>query len=127
MKDLLIVRGISGSGKTTFAELLGGTVFSADDYFMKNGNYEFDANRLGAAHLQCQANTQSAMQSGVPKIIVANTFTTEWEMKPYFTLAKNMGYRIFTVIMENRHGGTNVHDVPATVLNKQKERFNIKL
>jgi hypothetical protein len=94
---------------------------------MKNGNYEFNANRLGAAHLQCQVNASNAMKNGVPKIVVANTFTTEWEMKPYFTLAKSNGYRIFTVIVENRHGGMNVHDVPAEVLAKQKSRFNIEL
>jgi predicted kinase len=71
--------------------------------------------------------TKEAMKSGVSKICVANTFTTEWEMKPYFELAQEYNYRIFTVVMENRHGGTNVHDVPDAVLQKQKSRFNIKL
>ena len=126
-KNLILVRGISGSGKTTFAELISGIVFSADDYFMKDGKYEFDSNKLGAAHLECQEKTRVAMKNGTSKICVANTFTTDWEMKAYMTLAKNFGYKVFTVIVENRHGGTNVHDVPAPVLQKQKDRFSIKL
>ena len=126
-RDLILVRGVSGSGKTTFAELLGGPVFAADDYFMKNGKYEFDVNKLGQAHGQCQRRTQEAMETGLAKICVANTFTTEREMKEYFYLANKFGYRVFTVIVENRHGGQNVHNVPSEVLAKQKGRFNIKL
>jgi len=71
--------------------------------------------------------TKEAMETGLSKICVANTFTTQREMKEYFQLAKQFGYRVFTVIVENRHGGTNVHDVPEQVLTKQKVRFDIKL
>jgi hypothetical protein len=103
-------------------------VFSADQYFEDaQGNYDFDPEKLPLAHGYCQMRTKEAMKSGVSKICVANTFTTEWEMKEYFELAKKYGYRVFTIIVENRHGGTNVHDVPAAVLQKQKDRFNIKL
>lgn len=94
---------------------------------MKNGKYEFDPTKLPQAHAQCQKRTEEAMETGLNKLCVANTFTSEWEMKDYFALAKKYGYRVFTVITENRHGGTNVHDVPAAVLQKQKDRFNIKL
>jgi predicted kinase len=126
-RDLILVRGVSGAGKDTFAELIGGPIFSADNYFMKNGNYEFDVTKLGQAHNQCQRKTQDAMETGLSKICVANTFTTQREMKEYFQLAKQFGYRVFTVIVENRHGGQNVHNVPEQVLTKQKGRFDIKL
>lgn len=127
-KNLILVRGISGSGKTTFAELIATNVFSADDYFTDAlGNYNFDATYLPTAHDACKARTEEAMKKGESKICVANTFTTEWEMAPYFKLAEKYNYRIFTVIMENRHGGTNVHDVPEPVLQKQKNKFSVKL
>jgi len=127
-RNLILVRGVSGSGKSTFAELLGGTVYSADQYFEDvHGNYNFDSTKLPAAHALCQTNTEKAMEHGLSKIIVTNTFTTEWEMKPYFEMAKRHGYKVFSIIVENRHGGTNVHDVPDIVLQKQKSRFNIKL
>lgn len=127
-KNLILVRGISGSGKTTFAGLISNTVFSADQYFEDStGNYNFDSKKLAMAHQWCKQKTEQAMGYGLSKICVANTFTTEWEMADYFNLAKKHGYRVFSIIVENRHGGTNVHDVPAEVLEKQKSRFNIKL
>lgn len=118
---------MTGAGKSTFAELLGAPVFAADDYFMKNGKYMFDVNKLGAAHLDCQARTIKAMQMNSPRIVVANTFTTTKELKPYMDLAAKYNYRCFTVIVENRMKTKNVHDVPEEVLKKQADRFDIKL
>jgi len=126
-RNLIIARGLPGSGKSTFAEMICNTVISADDFFMKNGKYVFDASKLPLAHQMCQNTVHANMEAGLAKICVANTFTSEWEMAPYFEMAKKYGYRVFTVIVENRHGGTNVHDVPAAVLQKQKDRFNIQL
>jgi hypothetical protein len=36
-------------------------------------------------------------------------------------------YRVFSIIVENRHGGVNEHNVPEEVLTKMRERFEIKL
>lgn len=63
----------------------------------------------------------------VPRIVVSNTFTQEWEMKPYFDLAKEHGYTVFSLIVENRHGGKNVHDCPEETITKMRERFEITL
>ncbi len=70
-------------------------------------------------------NSDSKM--GDSKIAVANTFTQEWEMQPYIDMAKEYGFTVFTIIVENRHDGTNVHNVPDEVIDKMKERFEIKL
>ena len=61
------------------------------------------------------------------RIIVSNTFTQEWEMKPYFDIAEKYGYRVYSLIVENRHGGVNEHGVPSDKLEQMKNRFNIKL
>ncbi|MEY4572456.1 MAG: hypothetical protein RLZ10_1695, partial [Bacteroidota bacterium] len=61
------------------------------------------------------------------KVVVANTFTEEWEMKPYFEMAERYNYRIHTIIVENRHGGENVHGVPKEKLQQMKDRFQIKM
>ena len=66
-------------------------------------------------------------QVNVDKIVVSNTFTQEWEMEPYFTLAKEYGYTVFTIVVENRHGGTNVHNVPEDKIEQMKNRFEVKL
>ena len=67
------------------------------------------------------------MELGLEKICVANTSTTEREMRPYRRLAQKYGYKVFSVIVENCHGGVNVHDVPAETLDKMTKRFDIKL
>jgi len=64
---------------------------------------------------------------GDSKIVVSNTFTQEWEMKPYYELAEKYGYTVFSLIVENRHGGTNSHNVPEDVLTAMENRFEIKL
>lgn len=127
-KVLYIVRGIPGSGKSTFAKQLTSNVFEADQYFLDiNGNYNFDFTKIKDAHKDCQDNVKSAMKSSISKIAVSNTFTQEWEMKVYFDLAKEFGYKVFTIIVENRHGGTNIHNVPEDKVESMKNRFEIKL
>ena len=75
----------------------------------------------------CQHKVKTDMKSGVEKIVVSNTFTTEWEMESYFEFAKEFGYKVFTLIVENRHGGTNTHNVPEDKIEQMKNRFSIKL
>lgn len=117
-----------GSGKSTFAKQLTANVFEADHYFYDNdGNYNFIASEIKDAHKECQDNVRIAMESSIPKIAVSNTSTQEWEMEPYFKLAKTYSYKVFTIIVENRHGGTNVHNVPEDKIEQMKNRFSIKL
>jgi hypothetical protein len=61
------------------------------------------------------------------RIVVSNTFTQEWEMTPYFELAEKYGYRVHSLIVENRHGGVNEHGVPEDKLGLMKKRFEVKL
>lgn len=131
-KILYIVRGIPGSGKTTFAKTLGGVHFEADKYFMVDGEYKFDVTKLKNAHSWCQTQVSNAMLLNYTAninnvIVVSNTFTQEWEMEPYIEMAKEWGYTVFTIVVENRHGGKNVHGVPDDKLEIMRNRFEIKL
>ena len=108
-KTLIIIRGISGVGKTSFAKLLGYPCFEADQYFYHNGKYKFDPTKLFYAHNYCRANVEDAMINGEPKIIQSNTNTTEKEINPYIELAKKYNYQVFSIIMEKRHNGVNLH------------------
>lgn len=135
-KNLILVRGCPGSGKTTLAETLahplGAPVYSADQYFEtidEKGEtvYKFDAKKLGAAHAQCQKKVNAAMVAEFAHIFVANTFTRENEMKEYYDLAKEHGYRVFSIVVENKHGGKDVHNVPEETLKAMKARFQIIL
>ena len=131
-KVLYIVRGIPGSGKSTFAKTLGGTHFETDNFFMVDGEYKFDGSKIKEAHNWCQNSVNSAMilnnTAGLNEtIVVSNTFTQEWEMKPYYEMADTYGYKVFSIIIENRHEGVNQHEVPDEILTKMRERFEIKL
>jgi hypothetical protein len=48
-------------------------------------------------------------------------------MEDYYQLAKEYGYKVFSMIVENRHGGVNQHGVPEEKLEQMKNRFEIKL
>ena len=133
MKNLYLLRGLPGSGKSTLAKQLGGSHFETDKYFMdKDGNYNFDGSKLKNAHEWCQGEVANAMLLNYTTghnetIVVSNTFTQEWEMKPYMDMAKDWGYTIFSIIVENRHGGVNQHGVPDEKLQQMNDRFEIKL
>jgi predicted kinase len=127
-KILYIVRGVPGSGKTTFAKLLTLNIFEADHYFYDtNGNYNFIPSEIKEAHKKCQQFVEYEMESGIPKIAVSNTFTQEWELQPYYELAIKYGYYVTSIIVENRHGGTNKHDCPEDKIELMRNRFEIKL
>jgi predicted kinase len=127
MKILYIVRGIPGSGKSTFANSLGCPVFEADMYFMNDGEYKFDVSKIKLAHNWCKLRVEHSMEDDFQKIAVSNTFTQEWEMEAYYEMAKQYGYTVFSVIIENRHGGVNEHGVPEDKLKMMKDRFEVKL
>ncbi len=135
-KVLTLVRGLPGSGKSTFANTITNefSVCEADKFFYdKKGNYNFDATKLSAAHEWCRNQVETRMKDNevnpqfYPEIVVSNTFTKEWEMNEYFELAKKYEYKVFTIIVENRHGGVNQHGVPAEKIEQMKNRFEVKL
>ena len=136
-KILYIVRGIPGSGKSTLAKELTNefSVCEADQYFVdkQTGEYKFDGSKIKDAHAWCQNEVEIRMGDNqvnsqyYPKIAVSNTFTQEWEMKPYYDLASKYGYKVFSIIVENRHGGKNEHGVPEDKLEIMKNRFEVKL
>jgi predicted kinase len=127
MKELFLLRGLPGSGKSTLAESLGGSHMEADKYFTYEGKYEFDVTKLKDAHDWCQNAVRVFMENKNKRVVVSNTFTQEWEMQPYYDLAEKHGYRVYSLIVENRHGGVNEHGVPEDKLEIMKKRFETKL
>ncbi|XP_023403006.2 NEDD4-binding protein 2-like 2 isoform X2 [Loxodonta africana] len=98
-KLLILLRGLPGSGKTTLSRILlgqsrDGIVFSTDDYFRYQDGYRYNVNQLGDAHDWNQNRAKQAMAQGRSPVIIDNTNTQAWEMKPYVEMAIGKGYRV---------------------------------
>jgi predicted ABC-type ATPase len=128
-KSVIILRGVSGSGKTSFAKMLQDlhpnvVSVSADQFFVtKNGDYAFDSAKLGSAHAWCFLEFQMAVDRESQLIVVDNTNTCPSEFGRYKEDAEKKGYSVFFIVMENRHGKASVHGVPERTLLKQEERI----
>lgn len=135
MKILYILRGLPGSGKSTLAKSLSNALtghIEADMFFVdkESGEYRFDPTKLEQAHKWCKETVEKWMgPHGLDTIIVSNTFNRERELTPYFELAEKYGYVVFSLIVENRHGGVNKYGVPEKTLARMENRLrnSIKL
>lgn len=122
---VIILRGAPGSGKSTFVRSLGeGVVCSADDFFLVDGEYRFNAKALGAAHEWCFNRFSEELRNETPLVIVDNTNRATWEFSKYIDLAKSKGYDVevvrFTAPVERAAdmAARNVHGVPENVIVK---------
>lgn len=129
---LIVVRGVPGAGKSTFANMLRESgmvdhVAEADQYFVQeDGTYVFDPKKLSEAHARCQSIVRNILSVG-NSVAVANTTTTESEVKVYQDIADAFGAQFISIIVENRHGCENVHGVPDESIKRMKQRFSVKL
>ena len=132
LKSLLLLRGVPGSGKSTLAAVLSENnkypIFSIDSYFTDaSGKYNFDHKKNHLAYSDCEKQAEAAMKASTEKIIVDNTFVFDWEMEPYFRLAKQYEYTLFSVVVENHHGNKNLHKIPEEDVIKMAARLKVKL
>jgi translation initiation factor RLI1 len=130
--EVVAIMGPNGSGKSTLAKLLVGDKDychkEADMYFVDgDGNYKFEPSKIKDAHAWCKEEVEFLMKYEHSPIVVSNTFTQEWEMNDYYKMAEELGYMVFSLIVENRHGGKNIHGVPDDKLEIMKNRFEVKL
>lgn len=116
---LFLVRGVPGSGKTTYAKTLGiEDHYEADMWFEENGGY--DPTKIKLAHEWCQKRAIEAMRAG-RDVVVSNTFTRLWEMRPYKDAAQEIGVKVIECVMTGEW--ENIHGVPANKVRQMRERF----
>ena len=141
---VVIMSGVSGSGKSTFAHKLGEKhtqengmdrdvgieydVVSADHYFYNaDDEYVFDPSKLGDAHANCFREFIERCQhpSDVGLLIVDNTNCSVEEIAPYVLGAAAFGHdcEIITLMptlaqLKLCHA-RNTHNVPLVVIEAQ--------
>lgn len=121
-QKLLLVRGTPGQGKSFFAkQMFNYFHLETDMFFMDDsGNYNWQPELLGTAHLWCQSSTHELLRKGY-NVVVSNTFTTKKELKPYFEMAKE--FDIIPVVIHCQNEFKSVHNVPEETIQKMKKRF----
>lgn len=127
MTKLILIRGIPGTGKSTLARFMQGLIpgsmhFEADMFFMVNGEYRYDRDKISDAHEWCMTRTEQSLKME-HTVIVSNTFVNVKTLKPYFAIAKKFGI-VPTVIIANG-SFQNEHNVPVDVLARMKSQFQL--
>lgn len=124
MKNTLIfLKGANGSGKTKFADLFEkcATIISHEQFLEKN---EFDQDDMKQAFrkrndiiydiISRQQQTNRTIIIDDVNIIVALNAKIE-------AAAKDNGWDVFHVVIENRRGYKTTKNIPDSVIQKQKE------
>jgi predicted kinase len=141
MKQVVILRGLPGSGKSYYAQnlsddLVNGDeqqylICSTDDYFWQNGEYQFDKNKLSEYHNLNLSRFIRALSQNIPLVIVDNTNIRRWEFIAYIEAANALGYQVKEVVvgdikdkaMQHLYSQRNIHRVPLKVINKMAYQF----
>lgn len=129
--NLYLIRGLPGSGKSTFAATLARTLdcdhWEHDQYlYTEEGEYLWTEKRMAYAYRQCLRDTEATMERQEP-VVVSNVFPTAKSLKNYRKLAEKYGYRVTYIVVENRRGGVNIHEVPQEALDGMRSAFQIQL
>ena len=120
MQTLYLIRGTSGSGKSTLAfemaQAMDIDYVEADTFcYNDNGDYLWEAKNLPFYHRRCYEYAEDRLKCE-ESIIVSSTSTTNKEVNKYKKLAEKYDAKFVSIIVENRHNGKNVHNVPDEVL-----------
>lgn len=135
MKKIILLRGLPGTGKSTFAESLPGfLVACTDDYYMtRDGRYLFNPLEYPQAHAYCLRKTRDALLRG-QNVIVANTFSQRWEMQPFLDMIKSLRedeHEIMLTVLDLFDAGLtdeqlaqwNSHGVPESKIAMMRARW----
>jgi len=137
-KTALIIKGLSGSGKSSYAQEIAAehaqagcsvAIHETDKFFVKDGVYAFDPSKAREFHAQNLLNFTDSIASGVHLVICPNTNTQLWEFAGYLDVAIKHGYA--TVVYDLFDAGLteqelfdrNTHGFPLDKYKMVKEHY----
>jgi predicted kinase len=144
---LYILRGMPGSGKSTFAKNRwpgltpvslapagwSPVSVSADHFFtdIVTGEWNYDGAKVGQAHSVAKIGLLRALEAQIPEVVVDNTHSRRWEYAEHIELARVFGYEVEVIDLFD--GGCTdeelaerqkaTHNVPIEYIAKQRERW----
>lgn len=133
MHNVIIMQGISGSGKSTYLDELPYNldIKAADRYFMRNGEYRFESRFLPDAHAFCLREYAMAVSSDEAfcqgtVLAVDNTNCSLLELTPYVALAQAWKRTIKIVCIDvapHAAHERNRHNVPLETVIRQNSKL----
>lgn len=137
MAKVIIYSGVPGSGKTWLIQIRHAAdkqkplVCSADDYFMKDGKYEYVRENQGKAHLECLHKFIMYLTAGWAEAgrtaIVDNVNATAEHIAPYAQAALAFGHevKIVTMITDPIFAHSrNTHGVPLESVQRMADQLS---
>lgn len=134
---LILIRGIPGAGKTTFAETIIQALDSESQIYASRlgewehfendmwqvdgqGKYDWQADRVPYACAACFRAAKSAIRDG-RNVIVSNTFTKHSDYREYLQLAKDYDCKLTVLTVEGDHG--SIHSIPEDKMDYFRQRM----
>jgi len=127
-----ILRGLSGAGKSTYANYLKRTeeevlVCSADSEFDHGSGYQFDSRRLPDAHKYCFRRFIDAVQKRWSVVVLDNTNILYHHFSHYIAVAEAFDYEIeiVTITVDPEVAALRTtHGVPLETLKSKHKALN---
>ena len=142
-KICYILRGLPGTGKSELAKNLrdtlhptwarAGAIFSTDDLFMVDGEYQFDPAKLAEYHAKNFENANYFMyghrNAETAICVIDNTNTQSWEYEKYVEAAKKNGFMVQIISIDWKrediplYAERNSHGVPEEAIQRMADRW----
>ena len=137
-KICYILRGLVGTGKSMLAKNLrdsytNGAIFSTDNLFMVDGEYQFDPSKLGEYHAenlrQATYFMKKRQKSSDAICVIDNTNTQHWEYEKYVEAAKEHGFMVQVISIDwdakdiPLYAERNTHGVPVEAIQRMADRW----
>lgn len=119
MAKLTIIRGVPGSGKSTYAKKnFNCLILEQDMFHERDGKYQWKAAAMRDAIRWCKDMARHALKLGMD-VCVVNTFVKIPHVEEYRRMAIELGASFDVIRMDNDFG--NIHAVPETTLKDMKD------